>query len=76
MNIQKLVRMEYTHITSVKTTEIGLAHIVIKHSRSSWFYEKPVALVGLIRLIYLFIYVFTYLWFYFIMHYVLKGTRC
>jgi hypothetical protein len=60
-NIQKPVRMEYTHITSVKTTSIGLTHIVIKHSLSPWFHEKPVALVGLIGHIYLLIYLFIYL---------------
>jgi hypothetical protein len=53
-NSQRPVRMEYTHITSVKMTSLGLAHLVIKHSRSPWFHQKPVALVGLIRLIYLF----------------------
>jgi hypothetical protein len=59
-NSQKPVRMEYTHTTSVKTTSLGLAHLVIKHSRSSWFHKKAVALVGLIGLIYLFIYDFIY----------------
>jgi hypothetical protein len=53
-NSQKPVRIEYTHTTSVKTTSLGLAQLVIKHSRSPWFHQKAVALVGLIRLIYLF----------------------
>jgi len=60
-NSQKPVRMEYTHTRSVKTTSLGLAHLVIKHSRSPWFQKTAVALVGLIRFIYLFIYGFTLL---------------
>jgi hypothetical protein len=51
---QRPVRMEYTHTTSVKTTSLGLADLVIKHSRCPWFHQKAVALVALIRLIYLF----------------------
>jgi hypothetical protein len=52
-NSQKPARLEYTHTTSVKTTFLGLAHIVIKHSRSPWFHQKAVVIVGLIRLNYL-----------------------
>jgi len=59
-NSQKPVRMEYTQTTSVKTTSLGLAHLVIKHSRSSWFHKKAVALVGLIGLIYLWFYLSFY----------------
>lgn len=55
-NSQKPVRMEYTHTTSVKTTSLGLAHLTIKPSRSPWFHQKAVVLVGLVWLIYLLYY--------------------
>jgi hypothetical protein len=54
-NSQKPERMEYIHRTSVKATSLGTAHLVIKHSSSLWFHQEAVALMGLTRLIYLFI---------------------
>jgi hypothetical protein len=43
---------------SVNVTSLGIAHLVIKHSISPWFHQQAVALVGLMRLIYLLIYLF------------------
>jgi hypothetical protein len=49
---QKLERIEWIHTAFVKSTYVGTAHLVMKHSSSPWFHQKVVALMGLIRLIY------------------------
>jgi hypothetical protein len=50
-NSQNPTSMEQINTTSVKATCLGTAHLVIKHSRSPWFHQEAVALMGLIRLI-------------------------
>jgi hypothetical protein len=55
---QKLVQMEDMHTTSVKATSLGKANLLIKQLSSPWFHQEANALMGLIRLIYLFLYLF------------------
>ena len=59
---QKLERMEYTQITSVKATSLGLAQLKIQRTSSPWFHQEAVALIGLNTFIYLFIYLFIVLY--------------
>jgi hypothetical protein len=53
--VQKSLRMAHTHTTHAKAVSLGIDHLVIKQSSSPWFYQEAVSLMGLIRLIYLFI---------------------
>jgi hypothetical protein len=46
--------MEYTHTTSIKVAFLGIDHLVIKYWSSLCFYQKAIALMGIIGLIYLF----------------------
>jgi hypothetical protein len=39
-----------------KSTSLGTAHLVIKHSNSLWFHQKAVGFMGIIRIICSFIY--------------------
>lgn len=34
---------------------LGIGHLVVKHCSCPWFHQRAVALVGLIRLLYLFV---------------------
>jgi hypothetical protein len=43
------------HDPRVSTSCLGIGHLVVKHWSSPWFHQRAVALVGLIRLLYLFI---------------------
>jgi hypothetical protein len=43
-------------VSSVSVTSLGIAYLLEKHSTSPWFDQEAVALMGLIRFIYLFIY--------------------
>jgi hypothetical protein len=51
---QKPVRMEFSHRISVKSTSLGIAHLLIKHSGSVWFHQRAVAVMALITVVYLF----------------------
>jgi hypothetical protein len=44
------------HVSSVNATSLGTAHLVTEHSSSPWSHPEVVALIGLIRLIYLLFY--------------------
>jgi hypothetical protein len=50
------------HVSSVNATSLGTAHLVTEHSSSPWPHPEVVALIGLIRLIYLlFLFIILYL---------------
>ena len=53
-NNQKLVGMEYIHTISVNAASLGISHLVIKHLSSLRFHQVASALMGLVRLVYLF----------------------
>jgi len=55
-NSQQLVQTGYTYTSSVKMISLGIAHLVIKHLSCPCFHQEAIILMGLIRLIYLFIY--------------------
>jgi len=42
------------YVSSVKATSLGIAHLVIKHSSSSYFEQKVLALIRSITFLYLF----------------------
>jgi hypothetical protein len=66
-NSQKPARMEYIYTTSVKETSLEIAHLVMVQFCSPCFHQQAVALLRLIRLIYLFIiYLFIYFTYLFI----------
>jgi hypothetical protein len=46
--------MEYTYTTSIKVAFLRIDHMVIKRWSSPWFYQKAIALMGIIGFIYLF----------------------
>ena len=46
----------YYMFLSVNETSLGIAHLAIKRSNSTWLHQKVVAIVRLIRVIYLFVY--------------------
>jgi hypothetical protein len=53
-NSQNPVRLRYTHATSLTTTSLQIADLVIKKLSCSWFHQEAIALMELILLIYLF----------------------
>jgi hypothetical protein len=55
---RKLERMGWIHTTFVRMTSLGIDHLEIKHSRTSWFHQETGVLVGLIG----FVAVFSYLY--------------
>lgn len=57
-NSQKPGRLGYTHTASVKATSLGIAHLGAEHPNSRWFHQEPVAVMGLVGLVYLFMHLY------------------
>lgn len=46
---------DLSEVPSVTATSVGISHLVTRHPSSLWFQQEAVDLIGLIRLVYLFI---------------------